>query len=654
MGPVLSAIARATIAALGVVSAASPASAVLMQATYTGTLEYGFDQTGLFGKGVNSSLASLPYVLTFIYDTDTPGIATQTSATSNQIFGGEWAGGAPGTPSPMRLAKITINGHSETTIGSFYGEVTHFDGFGKSGAGSVAWEFSNNSTSYKNILLVGGLNAPAHTVPLNHETPFAVGNNLVNDIGTGLTIKQGHYVSDDLVLKKSVEGEMRPESISVVKVSSYPLESSQTYSKTSPNLFFVEPFSPDKPTIVLTHGWQPQELIPSGSEIFDGLVHSFIPYKDPTIDDMAFGSELRKRLASELGTSVNILVYNWPEAFAALPGANYLSHGGVAAVGSKLGNELLPLLGGSYDQPIQFIGHSYGTAVNAYAIDTLLAHGISVTQETMLDAPIKSTAGNVLGLTIPTVDYTRHVGKVERLENFFGEDGYGGPITGAINTLYLDANHSEVWSEYSATIVDPTQSKGGFYYSVALGESGGYLPFTPDVIPAPPVVWGIPDFVAPALSQNASFDTANSTVMTQGSDAYLIYQFVIPEFASTLTFNLEFFEIGTNDWFEVLWNDLNIFSILASEFPDGERSMFIDISRFAGQDGILAFLLSDHGLDRSSLRLSNVAFLSSQNVDASPVPIPAALPLFVAGLGAVGFMGWRNTRNRSRQKSIVL
>ena len=37
--------------------------------------------------------------------------------------------------------------------------------------------------------------------------------------------------------------------------------------------------------------------------------------------------------------------------------------------------------------------------------------------------------------------------------------------------------------------------------------------------------------------------------------------------------------------------------------------------------------------------LGNVAI-----IDTPPVPLPAALPLFVAGLGALGFMGWRKKR----------
>jgi hypothetical protein len=34
-------------------------------------------------------------------------------------------------------------------------------------------------------------------------------------------------------------------------------------------------------------------------------------------------------------------------------------------------------------------------------------------------------------------------------------------------------------------------------------------------------------------------------------------------------------------------------------------------------------------------------------LDASPVPLPAALPLFAAGLSAMGFMGWRKRRAAS-------
>ncbi len=36
--------------------------------------------------------------------------------------------------------------------------------------------------------------------------------------------------------------------------------------------------------------------------------------------------------------------------------------------------------------------------------------------------------------------------------------------------------------------------------------------------------------------------------------------------------------------------------------------------------------------------------LLSASVSASPVPVPAALPLLASGLGALGFIGWRRKR----------
>jgi hypothetical protein len=39
--------------------------------------------------------------------------------------------------------------------------------------------------------------------------------------------------------------------------------------------------------------------------------------------------------------------------------------------------------------------------------------------------------------------------------------------------------------------------------------------------------------------------------------------------------------------------------------------------------------------------LATSRFLSQGAITTSPVPLPAALPLFAAGLGAMGFMGWR-------------
>ncbi|MFB3788913.1 MAG: hypothetical protein ACE15F_21340, partial [bacterium] len=57
--------------------------------------------------------------------------------------------------------------------------------------------------------------------------------------------------------------------------------------------------------------------------------------------------------------------------------------------GETLGKQLLQYLGSSYSHKIHFIGHSLGTAVNAYAARTFLtkATGVKEAQFTALDRP---------------------------------------------------------------------------------------------------------------------------------------------------------------------------------------------------------------------------------------------------------------------------
>ena len=57
------------------------------------------------------------------------------------------------------------------------------------------------------------------------------------------------------------------------------------------------------------------------------------------------------------------------------------------------------------------------------------------------------------------------------------------------------------------------------------------------------------------------------------------------------------------------------------------------------------------GLNRSefvigdNLETANVSmFYQMTIVDPNPTPLPAALPLFATGLGALGLLGWRRKR----------
>lgn len=78
----------------------------------------------------------------------------------------------------------------------------------------------------------------------------------------------------------------------------------------------------------------------------------------------------------------------------------------------------------------------------------------------------------------------------------------------------------------------------------------------------------------------------------------------------------------------------------------------IDFSNMVGWSNIISFTLAmPYGTDShtcggsgSTYNCTNVAFDDVTLRAASEVPIPAALPLLAAGLGAMGFMGWRRRR----------
>jgi hypothetical protein len=98
-------------------SLAQPASAVTMQAVYTGTVLNSIDRTNRFGAG--SSLDGLAFRAVFIYDPATPGASRNTTSTTDEVTGGTLLG----VPSPMQSIKLTINRHSESFHPSFFANV---------------------------------------------------------------------------------------------------------------------------------------------------------------------------------------------------------------------------------------------------------------------------------------------------------------------------------------------------------------------------------------------------------------------------------------------------------------------------------------------------------------------------------------------------
>lgn len=427
------------------------------------------------------------------------------------------------------------------------------------------------------------------------------------------------------------------ESVALVKRPPVQLPpSEETIIRSASHLVGREDFDPSRPTVVLTHGWQPELLpIPENSYLGTGPILALNPaiiprtYGSPSMS--VFGNQMSSEIRSKFSEDVNILVYEWPEAYATIGGARKLAQGDLAEVGIRLANELALLVGESNVQPIHMIGHSFGTAVNAYAINELSVKGIRISHNTMIDAPTNDISATALGLSLPIELYANVARKVDRMENYYGGaavgrdgvQGLGGPVPGVPNTEYRDSGHSGSWQVYKDTIMNPSLEKGGFYYSAVLGEAGGN-----SLLPKlgsfwDPVEFGLPlNFQSPDSFQNSLFESAHSTIMYQGSDAYITYNFEMPSEISALNFDLEFLQIGKDDWFSVLWNNESIFSAIAETYGLGERSIFVDVRSLAASQGTLAFLLSDNGPDRTELRLSNLHYTSGQFSEVSVVPLP--------------------------------
>ena len=72
------------------------------------------------------------------------------------------------------------------------------------------------------------------------------------------------------------------------------------------------------------------------------------------------------------------------------------------------------------------------------------------------------------------------------------------------------------------------------------------------------------------------------------------------------------------------------------------------LTTFSGPDNIIHFFMDDFQSlanypDTPEAGSGRVTFIEVTS-DLTPTPLPAALPLFATGLGAMGLLGWRRKR----------
>jgi glutamine amidotransferase-like uncharacterized protein len=382
-------------------------------------------------------------------------------------------------------------------------------------------------------------------------------------------------------------------------------------------------FNSVRPTVVITHGWQPiGDYNPNGVDW-----------------QIQMAQAIKNRFPNH---EINTLIFAWPEAYT----VNWAdARSSTASEGNHLAAALQNFLGSDYQEKIQFVGHSYGTFVNAFAVNKIKHH---VDHVSLLDSPIDIRFGSrslyrndvLFRLLLPKtrVDY---VDSYIADEPFYGLN-FGGFITGAAPNggLHLATNHSGTYCYYINTVGGscqpaPNTTEFGFNSSALLsaGERQSINRWDPPLITSE-VVSQFSD--APSSTSGdvaADVDIVQGTtsnvfrLRTSGSastsrpvadqatpvtgDSAVEFEVTVPADAEYLRFSFLFSQLGDGDWMTVTLGDQVIFSFLGRSFLGANYDeAVIPISTFAGQTGVVKVLLHAASSATTELRVANLRFES--------------------------------------------
>lgn len=222
-------------------------------------------------------------------------------------------------------------------------------------------------------------------------------------------------------------------------------------------------FSQERPSIILTHGW-------------DSSLDIFARQDGNGIDNLAAALK-RPTSHPAFQDGVNVLTWDWRGAAqnSIVRGSDILNlldwgQAGQNAIrqGTELGEALEILLGESYDHPMHFIGHSFGTRVNKNAVDHLAQSSFSsdTIHVTNLDGAEFTTVPRVSNprkIPIPT-RAVRHIDSYvtafaglhpEASNIFLFEDVFDVP-----SVLRLDDFHSLPIDWYRDSVLTPVPGVG--------------------------------------------------------------------------------------------------------------------------------------------------------------------------------------------------
>jgi hypothetical protein len=375
-------------------------------------------------------------------------------------------------------------------------------------------------------------------------------------------------------------------------------------------------FDPSKPTVVITHGWQPYNSI-TGQSTPDWVSPMATQIRDlvPNFRD------------------VNVLEVYWPDATTPQVSAADLRNAtaSVASVGKQLAKALSDLPG-DFSAGIQFIGHSLGSLVNAYAANVLTSANETITQFTILDRPFgvgirpNNVAFYVGGDADQQIFRTLlPKGKVVWLDNYYGNDYIDvTPSTGAsfqgkalaYNRLYKDVDHTEVHQRYAKTVSldsNCTSADGGFGCSMLFSNFNN-RPASQNWDPLQSLQRPAGDILSINTNDWLTFnceinDQVSNAKCSEGSPAYLwLENYSFASDAEYLAFDLNWLNIGDGDWLTVHFKDVLLFTFSGEAFFDADfiNSGLIPIFDLAGQSGQFLFSLNSVGNSNAVFEIRNI------------------------------------------------
>jgi hypothetical protein len=418
------------------------------------------------------------------------------------------------------------------------------------------------------------------------------------------------------------------------------------------------------PSIVLTHGWQ--------------------PLGDFDTDPFALrGTELaiQEELASK-GLSANILTYSWEDAYQgvahnAKAATNY--HGQVLADAIELA---LP----EYSQGIHIIGHSYGSLLNAHAVENLDA-SYKIDQFTILDAPNSvrlllgtGLIGGSAGINYNQFEELLDPAKVEYVDNYYSKNllgsslsdppGFGASLDGAAPSGGVDVNsfyetggpgighsgvHNTFYSDWITSTSDAHQGTVGFR-----NQYGDWVTAvdtaTFDNRSAPQTWSHGPGLLSSVLSLGASlganaWNTVTGTViealshgacgfgpaptglcLIEASPSAMSYATEVPIVAELFSFDFGFSNIGDGDWLTLHFEDELLWTFTGDGFSGNDLfDALISVDHLAGLSGTFYFTLHSVGSANAQIYLNNFEFLGASSAVSEPGTV-AIISLFLVSL----------------------